>query len=173
MLTVSPTLHGRETGTSRMSRTSVSLAAWPMCWGARRTGRPSSRTSGSTSSLATPRARRHGDSGTQLRRNSSSLHMLSLTNAVSPETRPSSTSSACRSMKCTSDDVPDDVPDAPELPDRGGADSDDPVVCSVPQSDHNGLCVELGALSPVPVTASSPYLHAGTLAVHPTSAPTR
>ncbi len=33
--------------------------------------------------------------------------------------------------------------------------------------------VELGALSPVPVTASSPYLHARTHAVHPTSAPTR
>ncbi len=33
--------------------------------------------------------------------------------------------------------------------------------------------VELGALAPVPLTASSPYLHARTHAVHPTSAPMR
>ncbi len=33
--------------------------------------------------------------------------------------------------------------------------------------------VELRALSPVPVTVSSAYLHARTLEVHPTSTPTR
>ncbi len=33
--------------------------------------------------------------------------------------------------------------------------------------------VELGALFPVPVTASSPYLHVRMLAVHSTSTPTR
>ncbi|OSC97348.1 hypothetical protein PYCCODRAFT_1528654, partial [Trametes coccinea BRFM310] len=87
-----------------------------------------SRTPGSASLWATPRAPRHGGSGTLLRGDSSSRRMQCLMSAASLATRPLSMSLGCASTRwTTADKLPEDVPDAPELPDQGGDDWDDPA----------------------------------------------